>query len=360
MNGFDLLDAMNGADERFINEAFDPAWKRRSRIRKRKTIVIAAAAVAALAMSVTGGAAAYKAFVHRDSVEYYYNEKMASDIERYGFAVGQVTENDHLRMTLESLMVDENFASGIVTVEYLDDAGRTAMENSNKWLIMLDSNGNNIFHYTIGDDIPGPFFGHGMIENGSSDRKAYTLELPLHDPYSDTRSWSSDTVSVVFAEEKDIPLSPDEIFTAADIPSSVFDGICLTINTEPNTDSVRLTADSGHKAVISQFAYDFQYDNAGVPFLERGFPDEMTLCFKDGTRKALHFNREYNREGDFIPEWGGGRTRSDHDDDNEDNVHGLFNSILDISGLESVEYAGEIYNVIETGEGKASEKSLRI
>ena len=360
MNGFELLDAMNGADERFINEAFDPAWKRRSRIRKRKTIVIAAAAVAALAMSVTGGAAAYKAFVHRDSVEYYYNEKMASDIERYGFAVGQVTENDHLRMTLESLMVDENFASGIVTVEYLDDAGRTAMENSNKWLIMLDSNGNNIFHYTIGDDIPGPFFGHGMIGNGSSDRKAYTLELPLHDPYSDTRSWSSDTVSVVFAEEKDIPLSPDEIFTAADIPSSVFDGICLTINTEPNTDSVRLTADSGHKAVISQFAYDFQYDNAGVPFLERGFPDEMTLCFKDGTRKALHFNREYNREGDFIPEWGGGRTRSDHDDDEEDNVHGLFNSILDISGLESVEYAGEIYNVIETGEGKASEKSLRI
>lgn len=340
MNGFELLDAMNGADERFINEAFDPAWKRRSRIRKRKTVVIAAAAVAALAMSVTGGAAAYKAFVHRDSVEYYYNKKMASDIERYGFAVGQVTENDHLRMTLESLMVDENFASGVVTVEYLDNAGREAMEN--KLNIMLDSKGNNIYHYTAGKYISEVYFGHGIIGNGTSDRKAYTIELSLHDPYAESRCWSSDTVSVVFAEEKDLPNGREEVFTAADIPEGVFDGLCLKISTEPNTETVKLTSESGHKAVISQFAYDFQYDKANAPSPDiGGFPDVMTMHFKDGTVKTLKYDREYNQKGDLRHEWGKTALGEDHDN----NVHGLFNSILDISGLESVEFAGEIYKI---------------
>lgn len=330
-----MLDIIGLADEEFLLEA-----QSAKKAKRRFSVGFIAAAAAAAVMTVTAGAA-IGSLMHRASVEYYHNEIMTSQIEEGGYVLGQVTENEHLRLTLEYLLVDENYAYGVVTAEYLDGAGREAFEN--KSLMMLDEDGRNLQSRAQGGEIIRAVFGRGIIGNGTPDRQAYLMELDLRDPFLAKRTQLPDKLKIIFVEDEKLPLGTDAVLKESDLPGGgVLEGLSFEVSLRPNTESVYLASDSGHRAYISEFMYDIQYSDLDGTFADnREFPDTLTLNYRDGTKKTLKYSRTSPRTSDMKHEGG-------HLDDNRENcdVHGTFNSLIGLEGLESAEYAGETYKVM--------------
>ncbi|MBR6100977.1 MAG: hypothetical protein IKP95_00955 [Ruminococcus sp.] len=329
-----MLDIIGLADEEYLIEA---ARSDRINVRRRFSAGIIAAAAAVCALTVTAGAVAVGSLIHKDSVSYYHSEEMTSELEERGYAIGQVTENEHLRMTLEYLLVDENNAYGIITAEYLDSSGRNAC-NKVPCPVMLDSSGKNIFHRAQGGEIIQPVLYGSVNGNFGPDKTVYAIELTLHDPYKEPRTQLPDSIDLVFVEQSKLPDGSPDIYTASDIPENALEGLCLKISLTPNTETLRLTSESGHKAVISQCMYDIQYTGNEAFYDENNHLTEpMTLTYKDGTQKILKYSI-YPRQSDL-----------DHDrghrmDSACCDIHGRFNTLLDLEGLVSVTYCGEVYN----------------
>lgn len=324
-----MLDIIGLADEKYLLEAELSA--RGIRYRKKLAVGMAAAAAAAV-MTVSVGAAP---LLNKESVKYYYNETMASQLEEYGLISGQVTENEHVRMTLEYLTVDENYASGIITVEYLDEAGRKAFEPL-PCTIMFDSRGDRIPTDLYSQSV----LSKGIVGNNFDGKEAYMLEIFLKDPFSESSNRVPDTLNIQFSESKNFPNGYEQIWKNSDLPEDALSGLCLEIDTKPNVKSIHLAAESGHKAVISQADYDIQaYGNDKDTDHQGVHPVTMILNYTGGVRKTLNYN-EYRYKSDFVPDscwWV---------KDNSYDTNGQFTRLLDLEGLESVEFAGETYRVI--------------
>ncbi len=85
-----MLDIIGLADEAYLREAeSQPA--RQITHRRRFSAGLVAAAAAAAVMTVTAGAVTVAKLIHKESVDYYYNEEMASEMELRGYASGQRT-----------------------------------------------------------------------------------------------------------------------------------------------------------------------------------------------------------------------------------------------------------------------------
>ena len=334
-----LLDIIGLTDAQYLREAEEqPAVIHRKR---RFSAGFIAAAAAAAVMTVTAGAVTAVTLLHRESVELYYNEEMVSEMEQRGYAVGQVTENEHVRLTLENLVVDENYAYGVVTAEYLDSAGRNAC-GSVPVPILFDSKGLNAYYLGAGSDKVNVML--GRIVNGinysNEDKQAYTLQIYLHDPFSESKAALPDDLTVRFVEDGLLPNGSDEIVTAEDIPESVLDGLRFEISTKPNTTTYHLVSDDGHKGVVSEFMLDFTYRQGEVSTDGNDFPDMMTLRFSDGREQELH-SSHYRSQGDFNPEV---RSLGNAKEDSE--MRGRFCRFIDLTGLEEIEFAGITYKVI--------------
>jgi hypothetical protein len=138
-----MLDIIGLADEKYLHEAQGKPVMKQTKHRRKLSAKVVAVAAAAAVMTVTAGAYAVAKLSHKDSVKHYYNENMASDIEQKGYVVNQVTQNKHIKMTLENMLVDENYAYGVVTVEALDEVGEKAFLTE-PVSYLLDENGKNI------------------------------------------------------------------------------------------------------------------------------------------------------------------------------------------------------------------------
>ncbi len=330
-----MLDIIGLADEKYLHEAQGKPVMKQTKHRRKLSAKVVAIAAAAAVMTVTAGAVAVTKLSNKKSVEYYYNEKMASDIEQKGYAVGQVTQNEHIKMTLETLMVDDYSAKGIVTVEFLDDTGIQAF-NEVPQTYALDENGK----YLEGTGDIGSAIGIDYSDkNGDYNRHAYTLGVTFGiDPYQGRSDRVSvpDKIKVVFT--KHLADGEYHFVTEDDIEKDELDGLCFEISTEPNVKTLHLQSQSGHKAVLTPSDFSIQYSAKNVPADEHDktehIPQGLVLHYKDGTTKTLKSG--YNpKQNDYSPV--GGRVGDEYD------YKFSLHSLVDTTKVEYIETAGEIY-----------------
>ena len=329
-----MLDIIGLADEAYLREAeSQPA--RQITHRRRFSAGLVAAAAAAAVMTVTAGAVTVAKLIHKESVDYYYNEEMASEMELRGYASGQVTENEHVRMTLENLLVDENYAYGVVTVEYKDETGRQLFrEKFVPHSYMLDTDGNYIEY---GNDNFISLLGIVKIADRNSDasKEAYMLQLSFNnDPLSHKSRNIPAEVRVVFGDGEQY--DPANVHTQQDIPQQGFEGLEFRVNTAPNVRTVSLEADNGYKAVVSEFMFDMHFD---LKYAEDGqpvFPDSITLNMKDGTSRTL-LSEELAKGTGFSLE---SVVMSEPAE-----IRGRFESLINVDELESIDFEGQHFRV---------------
>lgn len=116
MNGTDLLKAMNGIEEQYLAEAIQPAAKPKSR---RRTIVAAISIAAAAILMTTAVDAGYQ-LTHPESVAHWLAGGSGQMLADQGLVLNEVYENEHYRVTAETLLSDGFMADFIMTVEPLD------------------------------------------------------------------------------------------------------------------------------------------------------------------------------------------------------------------------------------------------
>ncbi len=322
-----MLEIIGLADEKYLREAeAQPADLHR---RRKFSAGFIAAAAAAAVMTVTAGAVTVASLIHKDSVEFYYNEEMASEIEERGFAVGQVTENDHVRLTLENLMVDENYAYGVITAEPLDEIGNAIFNTQSQVpeIIMLDDEGNNLEQ--INQNVT-PML--GITYNYGKDHTEgipYIMKIHLGEPFSEGKLLLPDEVNIVFTEKID-----------SGLPSSALDGLKLRVSTKPNTLSYHLVSENGYKAVISGFMMDFTYTEGEYETISEFAPKYMTLRFNNKSEQVLQSTDDVN-QCDFYPE-----VICNPDENGKCEYRGSFYRMIDLEGLTEIEFAGITYKVI--------------
>lgn len=325
---FELVDL---AEDELLLEAA----QQRPRIKHSRRFPAAMiAAAAAAAMAVTAGAAvASSKLTHKDAVNYYYSDSMTEEIESGGFAVGEVTENEHVRMTLENLIVDENYATGVVNVEFLDDIGRNAFrEDIIPQAFMIDDNGNIL--YSKKERYNAILGLLGQTNNQTENSGAYFLNIYLKDAFSAEPTVLPDKVNVIFSDYDEYDKKTVDELTIPD----ALKGLSLTVSTTPNVQTARFKADSGNEAVLSQANFDFVYDARNYTSTnDREIPDTITLNYTDGTVVELRYYSAQD-DNDFLP---GAASTSD----TFCHMSGDFCNMISLDGIESVEFAGEIYKV---------------
>ena len=122
MNGNDILRAMNGLDEKYIISANGEQTLKQGRKPAKSIFKTSVAIAAAAALMIPVGAYAYTRLIHRESVEMYLEN--SAKVEESGNAVNRVMENEHIRITLDTVLSDGYMAMAIVTLDALDEYGR--------------------------------------------------------------------------------------------------------------------------------------------------------------------------------------------------------------------------------------------
>lgn len=97
--------------------------------------VVAAAVLATCAV----GAYAYNALTHRDKVSIYYTEDGAQKLEEYGLASGFTVENGSIQLTLDTVLCDGNYVSGVYTLTALTDDAKAHLSEGMTELVYADT-----------------------------------------------------------------------------------------------------------------------------------------------------------------------------------------------------------------------------
>ncbi len=121
MNETDLIQAINGIDDKYLSESEEP-YKKFGMIRNPYGLIIIAAAI--LAFVVPVGAAAIRYFHHRDNVEHYISGTDVVSLKNPDVIKNLTSENDDYRMTLDSLFSDGHNAMIIFTSEAISEKGK--------------------------------------------------------------------------------------------------------------------------------------------------------------------------------------------------------------------------------------------
>ncbi|MBQ2101879.1 MAG: hypothetical protein II477_12550 [Lachnospiraceae bacterium] len=159
MNETDLIQAINGIDDKYLSESEEP-YKKFGMIRNPYGLIIIAVAI--LAFVVPVGAVAIRHFLHRDNVEHYISGTDVVSLKNPNVIKNLMSENDDYRLTLDSLFSDGHNAMIIITSEAISENGQTRF-NQNEFGIYLpsfcvkyaDGNGGPYHHLTNPDiDLP--------------------------------------------------------------------------------------------------------------------------------------------------------------------------------------------------------------
>lgn len=328
-----MLDIIGLADEKYLREAQEQPAKKKTR-RHRFSAGVVAAAVAA-AMTLTAGAVAFTRFMHKDSVEYYYTKEMAEEMERKGYAVNQVTENEGVRMTLEYFMVSDVYATGVVTVECLkpwaEEAFRAvppsyAFDETGKYIDFPNSNISSLFSLETRGDL-----------NNDPKKQAYQLSIYIGDSDDVKSQELPDKVVIAFSEDAHYRENIDSLNTIDDlVKDDVFDGLTFEISLKPNMPQIELESASGHKAVLTEYSFDIDYNKGAVDFDDDSVPKEMVLHYTTGKSSTLESGYRTNPGFDPMAFAASGDVCK---------VKGRIIQQIDFEHIESVEFAGETYKV---------------
>ncbi|MBR1393205.1 MAG: hypothetical protein IJ561_05155 [Ruminococcus sp.] len=266
MNGNDILKAMNGIDPALLTEETAAAHTEQRKKIFRRPAAMAAAIAAALALTVTAGAVVIRSkYYHKESVEHY----IAGGDSIASYTV-EATENEHIRVTLDSIWSTGIKATAIMTVDPLDDEGKEMAKHI------------SVIDFSYADDPDGSeklYLANGRMWADESlvsttgqmkyrccfylDGKDISRLIKLHFGY-----YSSDDL--------DNP-KPEELIDY---------GISADVDFTPNTEIVELFADNGHSLFLSPFEI-YQREKNGKGEVNEAVSWNIELIRSDGTLEPI-------------------------------------------------------------------------
>ena len=287
MNGNDIMKAMNGINEEYLSDTEITVKKGRKPAKSIFKITVGIAAAAAFAIPV--GAYAYNAFIHRDSVEMYLED--AEKVEASGNVENQVMENEHIRITLDTVLSDGYTALAIVTLDALDDCGRNYILTHPDIMLRRTDTGEAMFPSGSGgmDD---------WLEQRANDSIKYyhSLDLTRIDPSCEYEMIFY-SYGIFTDEERQAAngkeFKTDENFIPVDNPLG-YDFIAR-VDLAKNVDTVTLTGENGKKLILSQFEL---ISDGEDPDLIEADHKTFRLIRNDGTLEERSDYRGYGVEAD--------------------------------------------------------------
>ncbi|MCR5122720.1 MAG: hypothetical protein K6B74_09905 [Ruminococcus sp.] len=274
MNGNDILRAMNGLDEKYIISANGEQTLKQGRKPAKSIFKTAVAIAAAAALMIPVGAYAYTRLIHRESVEMYLEN--SAKVEESGNAVNRVMENEHIRITLDTVLSDGYMAMAIVTLDALDEYGRNFVLTHPDIMLKRTDTGEPVF----------PSGGGGMNDHigqrkNDSIKYYHTFDLKKIDSAPDYEmifySYGLFT-DEDHAAANGKSFKVDENFIPLDNPLG-YDFVA-NVNFRRNVDAVTLTAENGNTLTLSQF--ELISEDPALDLINVS-PDTFRLIKNDGT-----------------------------------------------------------------------------
>ncbi len=362
-----LIEMMSGLDPCFVSEAADR--KKRPVLRRKISPMIAVAAATAALFVSAGSAYAVSVYAEKnraaenkvkqereasgynrgldsdDFVMHYIGEhddaKGLADIYSKTKFTPIVTENEHLRLTVQTCLADDHYVRGVMTVEGLDDEGREYVrsrllltdeefkENWEKtldgsaedngslypWMFVMDSSGEKETLVSYGAD--------GMF--GTEDGKT-SFEYSLCKDRL-TEHAQSDTVPVTMFEDSTITKDHKGI---DHLKSGIFGGMSFELPTGKNVGDLTLESGDGRKLYVSELCFYGSYDgNNGFD----SFACPVTFSYQNGNK--VIYSDSWNNVGAY--DENGNFYQLKHAD-----LDGGMN-LFELEGLISIDCAGTIY-----------------
>lgn len=235
-----------------------------------KRFVGFAIAAAVLATGAIGaGAYAFAQFNNKHNVELYMGQENTDRLENVGFALNDVRENEHVRVTLDTVLSDGQSAEIIYTFEKLDDKARKLIvERPIVQFIYTDT-------------------GEMFMPHGSSSYMYYDDTLAIY-PFYDARRPESDTFTfmrLIPPASADFSRPIKMYFNTEMVMDEeykeLFDGIEFDLDLSKNVETALLTSEDGRELILSPF---------GVSAIDPPYTDDKYFCENifflkaDGTR----------------------------------------------------------------------------
>lgn len=263
-----MLDIVGLADEEFLREAEGKPMMKQSKCRRRFSAKIVAIAAAAAVMTVTAGAYAVAKFNNRESVDMYLAD--ADKVESNGHVENQVMQNEHVRITLDTVLSDGYNAMVIVTLDALDDYGRNFIKYRPWFMLKRKDNGETVF----------PTGGGGMndwVEQEKKDtiRYYHTIRLDDKDKECD--------YDMVFCSDGYFDGKERSVECKDYIPvnNPLGNGFIAKVNFKKNVETVDLKSKDGKSLTLSQFELIGDIDGDSDCF------GSFSLIKNDGTKEKL-------------------------------------------------------------------------
>ena len=278
MKGYDIFKAIGDTEEKYI----DMSESHRAPKKSQKAIKIAFAAAAAAVLTVGIGAYTYSRFNNPESVEMYLQDP--DMVAAVGSVVNQVMENEHVRITVDTVLSDGYQAYVLVTLDALDDFGKNYINYRPSIRLRRSDTGERVLHSGGGSM-------HDWTEQVKNDTVRYYHTIFLTDLETDL---SADIEIIFFSldlfsqeeweEGKPFPLDENMI----PVGNSLGYDFIATVNFTKNVETVELTGSDGQELTLSQFELVSKHENINEvdrdSLILDGIP-EVALIRNDGTRE---------------------------------------------------------------------------
>ncbi|MCD7742384.1 MAG: hypothetical protein LUI06_09290 [Ruminococcus sp.] len=322
MNDKTILNAMTDIDDRFIDEAAD---FKKHRIRCSKALTKAVTIIAAAAVLTISAGAAYNALTNRNSVEHYMGSEAADLIEKYDLTKNLISSNEHIEVTLDTLICDENTVLAVFTYKALDEEATHLMNTIGMPNVRMYYNDTDEEVYT--DYETATFISFANDENATdsqvNDTGAFISSYDI--------SKADTSREITFEIYADID---DEEHSGYDYEhvGKYFDGIEFTVSIETNVETIVYSDENGNEVTLSPISLCGYGEVIG-------YGANVNLVKKNG--------ESYNLVSDFYDENESDTLCYDFSDENsgEDagHFHCYFRRMIEITDYTSIKIGGVEY-----------------
>ena len=239
-----------------------------------------AAVFAAAVMTVTAGAYAYNQLFHKEGVAEYVGKETVEMIEEQGNALGQVAENEHFRMTLDTILSNGSNARLFMTVDALDDEAKEMLgkKSPNVRLRYADSNETLYIEQMelIDEPADGSFTFQIIVFSDNTDFSRKMI-LDFIDPNADFASLGTEEI-------------PEEFFKG-------FEGLSFEADLSQNYEVAELHSEDGRLVRLSRAGVEVLREGAITEPDGEGYDEDEAPCVylirNDGTREKAEIFSEF-------------------------------------------------------------------
>ncbi|MBO4496304.1 MAG: DUF4179 domain-containing protein [Clostridiales bacterium] len=275
MNEQEYMKVTSKIDENYINEYKIVTAKHNISVRKKiRTSILVAAAVA---LMIPATIYASTKLTHRDKVGIYYSEEGAQMIEKSLQDSGFTVENGKIRLTVDVMMCDGNYVTGVYTLTALTEDAKKH----------LDTQTNLRYYADTGEWIWG---GGGFQSSDGSSRTENEVSWSFRYPVANSVVDRSRPTRIEFFEdfEGDEPFKYDGFRITGDY--TYYEGIYFDLISEPNIPTRILRSQEGKELTLSAFGISM-LDEDRDPFKEEinegTTLESLVIITTDGNRTDI-------------------------------------------------------------------------